>query len=78
MAGATILSLGCQNAQMHTLEAEIKKRDPGLKKPLIMLEQQQLGTEKKLMEEALRQTFAGLIKANDIKRKPKLISKCSY
>ena len=57
VAGATILSLGCQNAQMHTLEAEIKKRDPDLKKPLIMLEQQQLGTEKKLMEEALRQTF---------------------
>ncbi len=75
VAGATILSLGCQNAQMHTLEAEIKKRDPDLKKPLIMLEQQQLGTEKKLMEEALRQTFAGLIEANQTERKPAPISK---
>src|ERR1700722_9066997 len=75
VAGATILSLGCQNAQIHTLVTEIKKRDPNLKKPLVILEQQQEGTEKKLMEEALRRTFAGLMEANQIERKPAPISK---
>lgn len=75
VAGATILSLGCQNAQLHILEAEIKKRDPDLQKPLILLEQQQVGTEKQFMEEALRQTFAGLIEANHTERKPAPLSK---
>ncbi|MEP7253298.1 MAG: altronate dehydratase family protein [Ginsengibacter sp.] len=75
VAGATILSLGCQNAQIHMLKSEIEKREPNLKKPLIILEQQQEGTEKKLIDEALRQTFAGLIEANKIERQPASISK---
>lgn len=75
VAGATILSLGCQNAQIHMLRSEIEKREPNLKKPLIILEQQQEGTEKKLIDEALRQTFAGLIEANKIERLPASISK---
>ncbi len=77
VAGATILSLGCQNAQIHILKSEIEKREPNLKKPLIILEQQQEGTEKKLIDEALRQTFVGLIEANKTERKPASISKLS-
>ena len=45
VAGATILSLGCQNAQVSILQAEIAKRDTNLSKPLVILEQQKLGTE---------------------------------
>lgn len=75
VAGATVLSLGCQHAQISILEAEIKKRDPGFSKPLVILEQQKLGTEHKLLQEALKQTFTGLIVANQKERTPAPLSK---
>ena len=75
VAGATVLSLGCQHAQVSILQAEINKRDPQFKKPLVILEQQKLGTERRLMEEALKQTFAGLITANETMRRPAPLSK---
>jgi altronate hydrolase len=75
VAGATVLSLGCQHAQASILETEIKKRDPNFNKPLIMLEQQKIGKESTLMQEALKQTFAGLIEANKLERTPAPISK---
>jgi altronate hydrolase len=75
VAGVTVLSLGCQHAQASILEDEIKKRDPNFNKPLIMLEQQKIGKESTLMQEALKQTFAGLIDANKLERKPASISK---
>ncbi|NCD71709.1 UxaA family hydrolase [Mucilaginibacter agri] len=75
VAGATVLSLGCQHAQAAILQDEIKKRDPNFSKPLVLLEQQKLGTEQILMHEALKQTFAGLIEANQAERKPAPLSK---
>jgi altronate hydrolase len=75
VAGATILSLGCQHSQISVLQDEIRKRDPDLKKPLAILEQQNLGTETKLLQEALKQTFAGLIEANKVTRHPAPLSK---
>lgn len=75
VAGATVLSLGCQNAQASILETEIRKRDPAFNKPLIILEQQQLGTESKLLQAALKQTFVGLIAANKLQREPAPLSK---
>ncbi len=75
VAGATVLSLGCQNAQMSILLEEIQKRDANFSKPLILLEQQQIGSEQKLLEEAIKQTFAGLLQANNQQRKPAPINK---
>lgn len=75
VAGATVLSLGCQHAQAGILQDEILKRDPGFSKPLIMLEQQKIGTEAKLLHEALKQTFAGLMEVNKQTRQPAPISK---
>nr|WP_242691724.1 altronate dehydratase family protein [Pedobacter sp. SYSU D00823] len=75
VAGATVLSLGCQHAQASILQAEIQKRDPHFGKPLYILEQQALGTESKLLQEALKQTFAGLIQANKNERQPAPLSK---
>lgn len=75
VAGATVLSLGCQNAQVSMLQEEIAKRDPSFSKPLVVLEQQKVGTESALLTEAIKQTFAGLIKANEIKREPAPLSK---
>jgi altronate hydrolase len=75
VAGATVLSLGCQHAQAGILQNEIQKRDPDFSKPLIMLEQQKIGTETKLLHEALKQTFAGLIEVNKQQRQPAPLSK---
>lgn len=75
VAGATVLSLGCQNAQVSMLEEEIKKRDADFKKPLFILEQQKVGTETDIISLAIKQTFAGLVEANKNERKPAPLSK---
>ena len=74
VAGATVLSLGCQNAQMSMLEEEIAKRSPNFAKPVYFLEQQKEGTEADLIAKALKQTYAGLIYANGFERKPASIT----
>ncbi|WP_114936813.1 UxaA family hydrolase [Mucilaginibacter endophyticus] len=75
VAGATILSLGCQHAQVSILQNEIAKRDANFSKPLVVLEQQKVGTESELLKQALKQTFAGLVKANETTRQPAPLSK---
>jgi altronate hydrolase len=75
VAGATILSLGCQNAQVSILQEEIQKRSPKFDKPLVILEQQKIGKETDLISKGIRDTFVGLIKANENMRKPAPISK---
>ncbi|MDN5289237.1 MAG: altronate dehydratase [Mucilaginibacter sp.] len=75
VAGATILSLGCQHAQVSILQTEIAKRDANFSKPLVILEQQKVGTESELLQQALKQTFAGLVQANQTQREPAPLSK---
>lgn len=75
VAGATVLSLGCQNAQVSILDEEIKKRSPLFDKPYFVLEQQKVGTEAELLSLAIKQTFAGLVLANKNSRQPSPISK---
>ncbi|QEC43438.1 UxaA family hydrolase [Pseudobacter ginsenosidimutans] len=75
VAGATILSLGCQHAQASILKKEIMKRDPNFSKPLIVLEQQKEGTENQMLTKAIKRTFAGLMEANKNERKPAPLSK---
>ena len=70
VAGATILSLGCQHAQISTLREEVRKRNPQLDKPLLIFDQQQAGSESALMTRAIRATFAGLVEANKAQRQP--------
>jgi altronate hydrolase len=70
VAGATVLSLGCQNAQIAILREEIRKRNPKFAKPLFILEQQRSGSEAAMMSDAIRQTFLGLAEANKAQRTP--------
>jgi len=74
VAGATVLSLGCQNSQVAILREEVKKRDRGFSKPLFVFEQQQSGSEFTMLSEAIQQTFLGLVEANKCARKPALLS----
>lgn len=75
VAGATVLSLGCQHSQVSILMKEINKRDPNFDKPLYIIEQQKIGLEKDVMEEAIRKTFEGLIEADKCKRTPAPLTK---
>ena len=70
VAGATILSLGCQNSQMEILKDEISKRDPLFSKPVYFLEQQKTGNETVLLQQAVQKTFEGLLQANTLTRRP--------
>jgi altronate hydrolase len=75
VAGATILSLGCQHAQTTTLVEEIKKRDPNFSKPLLVFDQQQMGEESKMLSKAIHDTFVAMVEADKIERKPAPLSK---
>jgi altronate hydrolase len=75
VAGATVLSLGCQHAQASILKEELRRRDPQFSKPLVLLDQQSTGTETALMERAVRETFAGLVEANRCRREAVPLSK---
>jgi altronate hydrolase len=68
VAGATVLSLGCQNAQVEILREQIRRRNPHFDKPLVILEQQQSGSEFGMLSSAIRQTFQGLAEANRLTR----------
>lgn len=74
VAGATVLSLGCQNAQVSVLRKELERRAPRFDKPLLIFEQQQSGTEFAMLSEAIRETFLGLVEANKTTRKPARLS----
>ncbi len=74
VAGATVLSLGCQNAQIKWLEEEIYQRNSHFDKPLLIYDQQQYGSETHLMRSAIRDTFLGLMRANTLERKPASLS----
>jgi len=77
VAGATVLSLGCQNAQVRILREEIRKRDPWFAKPVLVFEQQQSGSEFAMLSEAIRQTFVGLVEADKSARSPAPLSRLS-
>jgi altronate hydrolase len=74
VAGATILSLGCQNAQISMLREELRKRDPHFNKTLLVFDQQESNLESAMLGEAIRQTFLGLVEANRMTRAPAPLS----
>ncbi|NOT73682.1 MAG: altronate dehydratase [Cyclobacteriaceae bacterium] len=75
VAGATVLSLGCQNAQIEILQKKFAELDPTSSKPVFILDQQQAGTEQALLTLAIQKTFVGLMEANKQERKPAPLNK---
>jgi len=78
VAGATVLSLGCQIAQVSALEEEIVKRDPHFNKPLQIFEQQKSQSEEVMMTEALKTLFASLCEINELQREAAPLSKLTF
>ncbi|MES2221743.1 MAG: altronate dehydratase [Acidobacteriota bacterium] len=75
VAGATVLSLGCQNAEISILLEELRKRDPQATKPVLIFDQQALGLETNMLGRAVEQTFSALEQANRLCRSPAPMTK---
>jgi altronate hydrolase len=73
VAGATVLSLGCQNAQVGLLQEKLALLS--CKKPVMICEQQQEGTTHALLSKAIKETVDGLKLANQCFREPAPLSK---
>lgn len=75
VAGATVLSLGCQNLQIDIFKDALNSIDSNLDKPVLIYEQQQMGTVDDMLNVIIKDSFAGIKAANSIERKPAPISK---
>ncbi len=75
VAGATVMSLGCQNAQASILMEKLAKIQKGQPKTVIICDQQQEGTTDQLIQKAILETFNGLVEANKVSREPFPLSK---
>ena len=74
VSGATILSLGCENAQVDLLMEELAQRNPYFDKPLLVFRQQDYPSVDRLLTEAIDRTFEGLKLANQQSRAPAPLS----
>ena len=74
VAGATVLSLGCQNAQTDMLHEALQRVNPSLDKPVLVYDQQETGTERDLIKNAITGTFLALVEANKQTRQPASLS----
>lgn len=77
VAGATVLSLGCENAELRILEEAIHQRVPDFDRPILTFRQQEFPDEQTLLETAIRSTFIGMIEANKATRSPASLNKLS-
>lgn len=75
VAGATVLSLGCQNLQIEIFTNALKAINPDLQKPVLIYEQQKMGTVDQMMAAIIAESFEGIKKANETKRAPAPLSK---
>ncbi|WP_110668047.1 UxaA family hydrolase [Salinicola halophilus] len=75
VAGATVLSLGCQKAQIRMLKAAVAERDPQGLKTVDYFDQQSSASEDALIRDALRSIFDGLAAADRVTRQPAPLSK---
>lgn len=68
VAGATVVSLGCQNAEISLLKEEVAKRTNKLDKPLFFFDRQTWDGPGDMTEAMIRQTLIGLQEANKTSR----------
>ncbi len=75
VAGGTVLSLGCENAQVGILQEELRRRNPRFNKPLLVFTQQRHPSANAMLRRALQETLAALAEANTLRRRPAPLSK---
>jgi len=75
VAGATVLSLGCQNLQIDIFNKALEAISPNNTKPVLMYEQQKMGTVDEMLSSIIKNSFEAIKEANKIERKPAPLSK---
>ncbi len=75
VAGVTVFSLGCQQAQIKDFQSELQRRGVSDNKPVLLFDQQTSGLESRMMDNAITATFEGLAKANMAQRTPAPLNK---
>ena len=75
VAGVTVLSLGCQNLQISIFKDALKAINPDLNKPVLIYEQQQMGTVDDMLTAIVKDSFIAIKEANNAQRKPTPLSK---
>jgi altronate hydrolase len=75
VAGITLLSLGCQHLQVENFKKDLNDRNSDFNKPLLIFEQQKTVSEEQLIQDAIKQTFLGLIEINKFERTDAPLSK---
>ncbi|PAM93645.1 altronate hydrolase [Flavobacterium sp. IR1] len=75
VAGATVLSLGCQNLQIQIFKDALDEINPNSKKPVLIYDQQQIGTIETMLSSVVKDTFEAIKKANELQRTPAPLSK---
>ncbi len=75
VAGATVLSLGCQNLQVQIFMDALHALAPDNKKPIVVYEQQKSGTIDEMLTGVIKDSYEGIKKANNIERRPAPITK---
>lgn len=75
VAGATVLSLGCQNLQLDIFKKALKEMNPNFDKEILTFEQQQIGTTEQMFQMVIKDSYEAIKRANKIERKPAPVSK---
>ncbi|MES2581853.1 MAG: altronate dehydratase family protein [Pseudomonadota bacterium] len=71
VAGVTVFSLGCQNAQVDMFKAALAEKNPNFDKPCLVYEQQKWeGGEAAMMKAVVQDTLKQLAIANEVVRQP--------
>jgi altronate hydrolase len=75
VAGATVLSLGCQNLQIQIFKDALDAINPNSTKPVLIYDQQSIGTIEAMLSSVVKDTFAAIKEANKLERTPTPLSK---
>lgn len=75
VAGATVLSLGCQNLQIDIFKKALERINFDNRKPVLLFEQQQMGTVDEMMSKIIQDSYAAIKQANELPREPAPLSK---
>jgi altronate hydrolase len=75
VAGATVLSLGCQNLEIDIFKEALSKLQAGNKKPVLIYDQQTEGTVNAFLSKIIKNSFEEIKKANLIERSPAPLTK---
>lgn len=70
VAGITVFSLGCQNAQIKMFQEALTLQNPHFDKPCLIYEQQAWDSEQAMMKAVLQDTLSNLKAANNVLRQP--------